>query len=346
MVDRCRLSFPNYSRHVRDPAHKEESSPRLLGDRNVVRNCIISYASHSGLQVVGDSNLVENCLIHDVCWHGCLGYPGLLIAGEGSTTRRNTIYNGGNALLQCPGGNQRVEYNHVYNGGLLCRDVSLVYTQLPACRGTVIHHNWVHGCIAAGFAGHDGFGGIGIRGDDQTRGLTVHHNVVWDCGFIGIIVKGDDNKVFNNTVFNVGPPATAGGQARGGNALLIPTRAEPKKPWRFQHPLLEVQNANSLYLNNAVGNIGWRKDPLPKSERITNNLELGGKSILAWLVDPGKMDFRPKEDSPLVDAGRVVPGCDEGHRGKAPDIGAYEYGQSRWRAGCDLAADEQAHGDR
>jgi len=335
VVDGCRLLFPTYSRHVRSP---EDGKYRtgLSGTHNTIRNCIIAYASHTGLSVTGDSNLIENCLIRDVCWHGCLGHPGLLVYGNGSVSRRNTIYNGGNALLQCPGGDQTVAYNHVYNGGLLCRDVALVYTQLPRCRGTVIHHNWVHGCMTEGFAGHDRLGGMGIRGDDQTRGLIVHHNVVWDCGIHGIIVKGDDNLVFNNTVFDVGPRELSRRNDTTSKHLLIPTRAEPKKPWRDQHPLLDVQNANSIYCNNALGNIVWRSKPLPPSDRIGHNLEFRGKPASSWLADPRNMDFRPPEGSPLIDAGRLIGDYTGGFLGKAPDIGAYEYGGTPWKAGADL----------
>jgi len=332
LVNRCHISFPTYSRHVRSPSYRRYSTG-ISGNHNIIRNCVVSYASHEGLMVNGDFNLIENCLIHNVCWHGSLGYAGLNISGESNISRRNTIYNGGNALLQCPGGNQRVEYNHVYNGGLLCRDVALIYTQLPRCRGTVIHHNWVHGCMTEGFSGHDRLGGMGIRGDDQTRGLTVHHNVVWDCGIHGIIVKGDDNRVFNNTVFDVGPHDPAKRNEKNSKHLLIPTKAEPKKPWRKQFPLLQVQNANSLFCNNLVGNIVWRNEPLPASDRITHNLELKTKKPSAWLVDPENMDFRPREDSPLVDAGRIVPGFKSGYQGTAPDIGAYEYGTEPWTAG-------------
>ena len=152
LVQRCNIRFPTYSRHVRSPLDQHYRTS-ISGNRNVIRNCAVSYASHEGLSVAGNSNLIENCLIHDVCWHGSLGYGGLIVSGDSSISRYNTIYNGGNALLQCPGGNQNVAYNHVYNGGLLCRDVSLVYTQLPRCRGTVIHHNWVHGCRTEGYAG-------------------------------------------------------------------------------------------------------------------------------------------------------------------------------------------------
>jgi len=333
VIERCRIRFPAYSRHVKDPAHKEKCRTSVVGNRNTVRHCSLGFSSHAGLNVAGRSNLVEECLIHDVCWHGSLGYPGLAIYGEANTARRNTIFNGGNALLQCPGGNQVVEYNHVYDGGLLCRDVSLVYTQLPRCRGTVIRYNWVHGCMTEGFSGHTRAGGIGIRGDDQTRGLTVHHNVVWDCGKTGIIVKGDDNRVFNNTIFDIGPRDPSKRMSITDGDMIIPTRAEPEKPWRDQHPLLDVQSANSFYVNNAIGKIVWRKEPLPPSDKITHNLEFSENGIEDWIVDPKQKDFRPRKGSPLIDAGRVVPGLRKQHSGTAPDVGAYEYGQKPWTAG-------------
>jgi hypothetical protein len=334
LIEDCRLEFPTYSRYIprrQNPKHAAHR-PLITGDRNTIRRCHIAFASHDGLVVTGTENLVEDCLIHDVCWNGSLSYVGLRISGQRSVARHNTIYNGGNALLVCPGGEHRVEYNHVYDGGRLCRDVSLIYTQLPRCRGTVIHHNWVHGCQTEGFRGR-GRGGMGIRGDDQTRGLTVHHNVVWECGVHGIIVKGDENRVFNNTVFGVGPADPADRNERNSRHLLIPTREEPKKPWRKQFELLEVQNANSLFYNNAVGNLVWRGQPLPLGEKIANNLEFPGQPADAWLADPKNMDFRPAEDSPLIDAGREVPGYEGDYQGEAPDVGAYEYGAAPWKPG-------------
>ena len=51
------------------------------------------------------------------------------------------------------------------------------------------------------------------------------------------------------------------------------------------------------------------------------------------LVDPKRCDFRPRKGSPLVDAGRTLPGYNDGFEGRAPDIGAYEYGGERWVPG-------------
>ena len=49
--------------------------------------------------------------------------------------------------------------------------------------------------------------------------------------------------------------------------------------------------------------------------------------------NPG-YDYRPRASSPLVDAGVVFPPYTDGFLGKAPDIGAYEFGGERWVAGC------------
>jgi hypothetical protein len=86
-----------------------------------------------------------------------------------------------------------------------------------------------------------------------------------------------------------------------------------------------------------VGNIVWRSKPLPPSNRIGHNQEFQGKPASSWLADPKNLDFRPPKGSPLIDAGRVIKGYTDGFLGKAPDIGAYEYGGNPWKAGADLS---------
>jgi hypothetical protein len=340
VIENCRLVFPSYSRkpyegQTLSDFEEEQHYASVVGGYNTVRHTIIAYASGTGLYIMGNSNMVENCIIHDVSWSGSLREGALGVFGQGpgpggSVVRQSTFYNAGNAILNFREGSHTIEYNHIYNGGLLCKDVALLGTGQPSTAGSVVRYNWVHGCHTEDVSGK------GIRGDDQTRGLTVHHNVVWDCGGRGITVKGDHNRVFSNTVFDIGPRNEAAQKRQPGQDLLIPTRAEPKKPWREQFPLLKVQNANSLFYNNAVGDIVWRGKPLPVGDKITNNLELGRKLPEAWLADPKKMDFRPRKNSPLIDAGRVIPGFTDSYNGKAPDIGAYEYGGRQWRPGSDL----------
>lgn len=51
-------------------------------------------------------------------------------------------------------------------------------------------------------------------------------------------------------------------------------------------------------------------------------------------TDPDNGNFTLSEGSPCVEGGRVEPDFTSGSVGKAPDIGAYEYGTEPWTAGC------------
>jgi hypothetical protein len=285
--------------------------------------------------MLGSQNTIENCLVHDLCWNGSLSYEGIDV-GPGKeedptgqcVVRRNTVFNTGNVGIMVNGmpGNV-IEYNHVYDGGLASKDVSLVYTHLPLVDGTVIRYNWVHDCHSPHIA-------LGIRGDDQTRGLSVHHNVVWNCDWDGIVIKGDRNRVYHNTCFN-----------NAGCDILVFNTPEPLKPWRKQWPLLEQQNQNTKTFNNCAAVIRSERGDKggPPGGQASNNFE-GDEPILE---NPASFDFRPKEGSPLVDAGRIIPGLTEDYQGSAPDIGAYENGGEKWIPGCNLGDKEDwpASGD-
>jgi hypothetical protein len=334
IIEDCHLLFPTYSRELTELAAERKATPSTLvqGDYNTVRGCSLAYSSTHGLVVNGSQNLIEENLIHDVCWNGSLHYVGIKAsprAGReqseyigGNTVRRNTVYNGGNALVSVGGQPDNVvEFNHIHHGGMACKDVSLLYTQLPTIEGTVFRYNWVHDCHTPHIA-------LGIRGDDQTRGLTLHHNVVWNCGWEGIIVKGDRNSVLNNTCFDNG----SGENAPISEAdMLVFVTPEPKKPWRKQWPLLEEQNVNSKVMNNAVVKmIGNRRPDVRCGGTLANNYVGDMKSVL---MDADNLDFRPKPDSPLVDGGRPISGITDGFAGKAPDIGAYESEVEPWNPG-------------
>jgi hypothetical protein len=335
VVDGCHLRYPVYARRLEDKEARDELGilTTVTGQHNVVRNTSLAHSPTGGLTVRGRHNAVDNCLIRDTCWFGSLKHLPLMHystakQGEkaGCVTRYCTVFDGGNALIGYRGwGGHVVEYNHAYNGGLSCKDVALVYTGQPSIAGSIVRYNWVHGCRTDHLHGGKLHGGLGIRGDDQTRSLTVHHNVVWDCGRDGIIVKGDHNRVFNNTVFDIG------GENATGNYISLHRAAEPKKWWRKQHPLLKVQNANSTIFNNAAVTItgNQRGEPFPRSENVAGNCPQKDLKLVA----PDKLDFLPRADSPLVDAGRKIEGFTDDFAGKAPDIGAYEHGRDRWIPG-------------
>jgi hypothetical protein len=360
LVEKCELLYPSYARTITeyDETRAESVFTKITGDHNTVRHCSLAYANNLGLMVMGASNTVEDCIIHDVNWYGTLIYPALQLSASpslgvnwfdtiqypptprtigntdvtscGNAAGRNTLFNAGSALLVYQAADTIVEYNHIHDGGLACKDVSLIYGCWPFCHGSVVRYNWVHGCVTDGYSGRGGHGGIGIRADDQSRHNIFHHNVVWDCGQIGITMKGEDNLCFNNTVFNVGET----------NApqfdILLEQGAEPVKTFAVQWPQLLRQNQWSEAVNNAAHNItGSHKleDQLKDSDRVHNNVR--NADIATMLVDPDHRDFRPKPGSPLIGAGVNIPGYAEGVHGKNPDVGAYQTGGEKWIPGAD-----------
>ena len=322
VVEHCNLLFPSFVRGVPDADEPRHSSAgtHVTGDDNVVRSCSLAYCANYGIRVRGRRNRVENCLIHDVNWSGTLVYTGIALAGDRRALRsanaasHNTVYNVGNAIITT-GGNRYgvVEYNHVHHGGLICADVSLIYTSMPYAMGNEIRYNWVHDSLSPNNS-------LGIRGDDKTRGMRVHHNVVWNVHDVGIVVKGGLNRIYNNTCFD-----------NGACDILFMSGREPDKWWQKWVKAYEHQNENSLLTNNCapvVASTRRRRQPgLPGDH--SNNYTGGAPR----LVNPDGLDFRPRADSPLVDAGRVVEGVTAPFKGKAPDIGAYEFHGERWLPG-------------
>jgi len=317
VVENCHLSFSTWAERL-GPAVQT----LIRGSRNVMRDCSIVFGDGPAVVAKGEQNTLDNCLIHDVDFNALdRGHAVSFSASAKSTVRRCTIFNtGGSEGLTVAGlGPSIIEYNHIFNGGLLQSDGGLIQCHGIHLDDTVVRYNWVHD--------HNAFnwGGIGIRGDDLTRNLLIHHNVVWNCCEKGIIVKGDLNRVFNNTCLN--NPVMD---------ILAPSRAEPFKPFRpSQHPhLLDKQNANTTIANNYAqvisGTFSWQKEAVPPLGRVENNY--GGEDPM--LVDPAGRDFRPRAGSPLIDAGRVLIPVTDGYQGDAPDVGAYEYGGERWLPGC------------
>ena len=318
----------------------------IEGKGNVIRNCRVAFSEGAGLMVLGSESRIENCLVHDIDWrglgNGCIYNGGGVYLGMSAKCvfRRNTVYNVGasEGVILPTVGPSLCELNYVHHAGIVQSDGALIQCHGIKLNGTVIRYNWVHDHLAFHW------GGIGIRGDDLTRDLLVHHNVAWNCSEKGIMVKGDNNQAYCNSCFD--NPAID---------LALWACEEPFKPWaKGQHAhLIKVQNASSKAYNNYAPVLAGqmphevRRDgaiKLPPSD-LSHNFRpvlpklldadaLKFRDDVPMLVNPVGYDFRPRSGSPLVDAGREVEGITDGYVGKAPDIGAYERGaDSYWIPG-------------
>ena len=64
-----------------------------------------------------------------------------------------------------------------------------------------------------------------------------------------------------------------------------------------------------------------------------NNIkQQNGYSLIA-LIDPDNNNFKPIENSVLVDSGSIYDDLDINYSGQSPDIGAYEFGGDDWVPG-------------
>lgn len=288
---------------------------QITGNDNVIRNLTVRYSEGPALTVGGERNLIENCLFQDNDWHGLdYGFGIDLLAAAPVTVRYVTLdHCGGSEGLRLSNhGRSLVEFCHLHHCGLRQSDGGIIQAATAGVAGTEIRYNWIHD--------HNAFhwGGNGIRGDDGTRGLLIHHNVVWNCSEKGIVTKGDQNRVYHNTCFD-NPKID----------ILLPRNRLPGKVKE-----LTEQNVRSQAFNNighVTGSWSWEKSKLPPYGSTGNNLDQGKEALEA----PAQFDFRLRADSAAVDAGRQIPGFPVPFRGDAPDVGAFEWGDEAWTAGYD-----------
>ena len=315
-----------------DPNEKSDRNyPMINADNAIVSNNVFAYGAMTGLYITGFSNLIENNLFHDFNLNSSLNFPPLQISkpwnelvgkAAKATVRYNTIYNSGGIATQVAQADNDVYMNELYDVFRSCwggnKDVSALYTQNVFCHGTRLHHNWVHDCYAGTPPLRWG-GGMGIRGDDKTTGLTVDHNVVWNIGSTGLELKNPDNPtpemangVYNNTVFL------------------------HSKHNKVKSGMIVETNKNHNQYSSIVNNLSetiyghWFAHPLETIADYSHNAT--GKVVENLLENPLFFDFRPKANATdVIDKGKSVAGITESQFGSAPDIGAYERGDSIYR---------------
>ena len=316
----------------------DNNFPQMYADSSQVLNNTFAYGALNAVFFYGWTNRFENNFIHDFDLSSSLQYPPLQFGrswlydigknGQG-IARFNTLYNSGGILAQIGGTNYDVSQNDLFNAFRACwggnKDTAALYLtpQKDSAAPTNFisnrfHHNWVH----EGYSGAPNppwGGGIGIRGDDQTCGQTMDHNVTWNLGGGGIQIKNVTNPIpslanacINNTIFNYHTLYTATNGAiyldnsDGGN----------------ENGLTSVANnlADSIYGNWGAKHLG------PLALNASNSVGLVTETNLENIV---WYDFRPQTGAASVlNRGISFSLTTTNWVGSAPDIGAYERGDS------------------
>jgi hypothetical protein len=270
------------------------------GNYNAVRMCEIANTAASGVfsGYGSQGNEITRCNIHHIDYSGTYGSP-IALAGTAHRVTFNTCHTCGRSIIAPQGTGHDIRYNDLFDPGLMCRDLGIIYGGYQDGRGTGttrIAYNWVHDYLRE----FNAAASAGIYLDNYNRNFTVDHNVIWNCAGFSVFVSApaDNNRTYHNTTFSCD--------------LAI---------GRGNYDPYPNYNPDPSY---------WTSDRY--SSDVRNNLELG-TAATSQLVDPANRDFRLKASAPAIDAGVVLPGINDGYIGAAPDLGAYEYGGPSWRPG-------------
>jgi len=341
VIEDCRFKYPAYSRRMMGvtgtPDVTRICNRESGSSDNIIRNCEFSYTDGEGIRIEGENNRIENCYFHHIDYSGVSSLGAAINGSRGTSTviRRNTVHTNGGAQGITGGRKNTIELNNVYDIGHLQSDGALIHISPSQQPGTVVRYNWVHDAVQC-----NPYSGIkhGIRFDGSFIGYmmgkrdyphqgTAHHNVVWNAQ--DLYIKGDDHQVYNNLAFD-----------NENNDLAIrsrvgqPTPKDVLKGYDYtsgwvpgaDHP---DENDKSVTRNNLAGQISSSKTlkTLGLPGRHSNNLEA---NVRDQLRDPDNLDFRPREDARVVDAGYYIEGVNDNYSGETPDIGAYEYAATHY----------------
>lgn len=299
VLERCRLRYIDYTR---EPSTAKEPRGNIVtGKNNEWRNCLVAYAAGAGIRLAGEGNRLVNCVVHDVDYLGT-GTGGLdLTSSVGAKVLHCSVFRTGRDTIRHHGSQRiRLEYNDIYLGNMLNNDAGGIYCWGTDGQGGIIAHNWVHD--------HLGDNTCGIYLDNFSRYFFVYNNVIWNCTGSGIRLNSDatNHLVCNNTI------------------------TQTRQPFGTYcyHNYTPTMKGTRI-VNNLVNAL---MDPRDPAQFVQGDLapELHHNS-------PGAVDRDgvPVKGSGAIDAGVEIPGITDGYVGRAPDLGAYEYGGERWVAGAD-----------
>jgi hypothetical protein len=331
VVRNCRFLYPSTPKIFPDSrtALEMQRNLRVTGEDNVLERLLIEWAVDSALEVEGSGNRIEDCVVHDSNLHGRHPGPGINVRARGATSetaaqkanviRHCTVYNVGGVGIHLQGnGPATAGFNHVFNAGLYCVDVSSLYIPVGKdMAGTRVHHNWLHDV-----------NGIGFRVDIQGRGITVDHNLVWNVS-VGCKLQGFQLAAYNNTVL--------ARDSRGGFIVVFEPEATPEERagWRVRNNVTYAFNDRLSLRNDPRKSRRPFLLPLMTEEgAVDYNVLVTAGDEAQLFVDPANYDFRPKPGGPLDATGVAVEGISKGDRGRPPATGALETVGGFWQAGA------------
>ncbi|TNJ41534.1 right-handed parallel beta-helix repeat-containing protein [Tamlana fucoidanivorans] len=294
-----------------------EAALEVLGANTLIQGNIIDHSSVSGIHIMawaGAHNcVVEKNTISNTDYNGIHASP-IRTSADNLKILKNTIFNTGRDGMYVAGTNCEVAYNDVSASQKINSDSGIFYTVGNANpKNNEIHHNWFHDATAPAYSHSPDSPAkaAGIYLDNNSKGYTVHHNVVWNVSWSAYQVNWNNVGLnfYHNTIWNA---------------------ERAMDSWVNGY----TQSDNKIY-NNFSNKGDWFTGNDLSEFDIQDNLI----TAVSVLENPENLDFMPKENSALIDQGRVISGFEKPFKGVGPDIGAYERLGTRWTAGINAIED-------
>lgn len=293
-------------------AHADYASIMVGGSDLLIENNLIEYGLGNGIMAISDGNTHEDIYVHNnvIRYFNTIGIHAGPIRSNAKrmVITNNTIYTCGRDGVSTSGRHTEIAYNDVYDCMKINNDGGVFYTVgNDELKDTEIHHNWFHDSYGPEYA--DGRA-AGIYLDNNSKGYDVYNNIVSDITWSGLMINwyNADINFYHNTIWNAG--FSMGRWANG--YIMERIRAE--------------NNFASTISNDADG-----------AKWIGTELRSNFINEASPFVDADNGDFRPRQNSILIDRGSVIDGFTNRYSGNSPDVGAYEYGRGTWQIGASWA---------
>ena len=310
-VENCNFEYPSYSKRMLNDLSEINATSMIMRKFdskafNIVRNCKFEYMDGPVINMNGSNNIVENNYMHSIDY-SCTykgGYTINMLRSTDLLFRRNTVHTAGTSEMYKAGVRNTIELNNLSRSGYLQNDGSLIQISAKEQDQSQTRYNWVHNSVKQGLR----YDNSNIPNSTWGENGNMHHNVAWKTN--RIFFKGDKHFIYNNLSFD-----------NRLNDLIVSSNLP-----------IQGRNYETITRNNISNKFsGHRTKPgkdYPVPGIVDHNWSGNFKNadIRSQLRDPDNLDFRPKENSDLVDKGALIEGKEIPYLGKAPDIGAYEFG--------------------
>lgn len=309
-------------------AKKDAAIQILEGFNNVIEKCVLENGTLNGIYLssASENNTIKNCIVQNF---NTIGIHAALLSSSGKRNKiiGNSFYGSARDGVKVTGNDSEFAYNHVQKCLISGADGGLFYvTGRSIPKNIEVHHNWFHDAYSDD--NHAGKKATGIYLDNNAAGYIVHHNVVWNVEWAGLHFNWNavQNKIYNNTFWNVGKPEEA----------LISS-------WVPKRNGVQTNVKDNILYNNISDVRPWWDSGDGKKYRVDEK-EFKGETAdndfknnqqfaaLPFSIDAHNF-FMPFKNSPLIDKGLKIKKITNGYKNKAPDLGAYEFGNKHWVAG-------------